>query len=226
MTDHLHAGSSSAVCAIVGAGPQLGTSIARRFGSSGFTVALLARNADQLASRRDGLRDEGIEAHSFPADATDPASLGRALDAVAATVGPPSVLVYNAVTSVAGGPSDVTLDTLMATLHVNFFGAVVAVQRVLPAMRQAGTGTVLLTGGAWGLDPSPEFVPLGVGKAAARNFAFALAQEARPWGVRATVVTICGRIAAGTKYDPDVIADTYWQLHRAAPPWDRELVIK
>ena len=36
------------VIAIVGAGPGLGTEIARAFGAKGFAVALIARNAAKL----------------------------------------------------------------------------------------------------------------------------------------------------------------------------------
>jgi len=39
----------------------------------------------------------------------------------------------------------------------------------------------------------------------------------QPDGVHATGVTISGPIAAGTPLDPDLIADTYWNLHTQPP---------
>lgn len=63
---------------ITGAGPQLGMSIARRFGREGFSVALLARRRDPLAELAADLRDQEIDAEAFPADIRDPDSLRTA----------------------------------------------------------------------------------------------------------------------------------------------------
>lgn len=54
--------------AIVGAGPGLGLSIAKKFGTNGFQVALISRNADKLNPLVDELKGLGIEAAAFPAD--------------------------------------------------------------------------------------------------------------------------------------------------------------
>jgi NAD(P)-dependent dehydrogenase (short-subunit alcohol dehydrogenase family) len=59
------------VIAIVGAGPGLGLSIARRFGREGFTVALISRSAANLDRLAAELADSGIQAAGFPADVRD-----------------------------------------------------------------------------------------------------------------------------------------------------------
>jgi hypothetical protein len=52
-----------------------------------------------------------------------------------------------------------------------------------------------------------------------------LAKEYGPAGVHVATVTVAGAVAPGTAYDPDDIAERYWQLH-AQPPeaWEREVV--
>jgi hypothetical protein len=50
-------------------------------------------------------------------------------------------------------------------------------------------------------------------KAALRNLAQALADELRPDGIHAATVTIRGVLAPGTPFDPDVVADAFWQLY-------------
>ena len=59
----------------------------------------------------------------------------------------------------------------------------------------------------------PIMASLGVGKAAIRNLAFSLFADLKDSGVHAATVTICGMVAPGTAFDPDRIANAYWQLH-------------
>ena len=53
------------VIAIVGAGPGLGQSIARRFGREGFAVALISRTQSRLDDMVAELASRGIEAAGF-----------------------------------------------------------------------------------------------------------------------------------------------------------------
>jgi short-subunit dehydrogenase len=111
-----------------------------------------------------------------------------------------------------------------ADLDVSVVGAFTAAQHVLPAMRARSAGTVLLTGGGFAFEPIPEMASLDVGKAAIRNLAFSLHADLKDSGVHAATVTICGTVAPGTPFDPDRIADAYWQLHvQPTGAFEREL---
>src|SRR4051812_17105978 len=81
--------------AVVGAGPQLGMSIARRFAREGFSVALLARSAEQLEKLAAALRDEGADAGAFPADIRDADRLRTALAAAEERFGGIDVLEFS-----------------------------------------------------------------------------------------------------------------------------------
>ena len=83
------------VIAVIGAGPGLGLSIARRFGGEGFQVALVSRTQDKLDALAARLAEEGIEAAGFAADVTRPDSLQSALAAVADRFGAVDVLEYS-----------------------------------------------------------------------------------------------------------------------------------
>lgn len=61
--------------AIVGAGPGLGLSLAKKFGEKGFRVATIARNPEKLAIIERELKELNIETQSFVADVTDLVSL-------------------------------------------------------------------------------------------------------------------------------------------------------
>lgn len=213
------------VCALVGIGPGLGLALARRFGREGFRVGLIARREGALASYVEGLEAEGITASAHPADAADPAALGRALAELQATHGPAEVLLYNAARIRSAMPSQVEPEELVADFRVNVAGALAAAQAALPGMKALGRGTILFTGGGLALEPVPQYAALAVGKAGIRSLALSLAKELKGEGIHVATVTICGFIAPGTPFDPDTIAEAFWTLH-AQPQgsWEREIV--
>src|SRR4051812_23542211 len=77
--------ASTKTLALVGAGPGLGLSIAKRFGSAGFQVALLARNAGKLDQLVGELTALGVTARPYVANVGDRQGLGAALGRVEAT---------------------------------------------------------------------------------------------------------------------------------------------
>lgn len=141
------------------------------------------------------------------------------------------MLVYNAyrASMAAPGPSALAPAELAADFAVNVTGALVAAQAVLPGMRAAGAGSILLTGGGLALDPT-GWLPaasLAVGKAGLRNLAASLHAELAPAGIHAGMVTIAGMVAPGTAFDPDRIAEAFWGLHSdPAGAFRPELIFK
>ncbi|MCC6552137.1 MAG: SDR family NAD(P)-dependent oxidoreductase [Polyangiaceae bacterium] len=217
----------SGVCAVVGAGPGLGLAIARRFGREGFRVALLARSEEKLAGQRDELAAAGIEARAFAADAGSAASLARAFERVRGELGDPSVLAYNAAAVHPAPPSALDPELLIQDLRINVAGALVSAQAVLPAMRARRSGTILFTGGGLALEPFPPVSSLSVGKAGIRSLALSLSKELEPEGIHAATVTVCGFIKPGTRFDPDLIAEEFWNLHaQPAGSWVREITYR
>ena len=214
-----------AACLIVGAGPGLGSALARRFGAGGFRLGLISRKAEGLNALVAELGSAGHEATGETADAGDPQALGAALEAIQARLGSAAVLIYNAALLRPGGPLELSPDRLAEEFGVNVQGALVAAQAVVPAMRDRGRGTILFTGGGLALEPYPAYASLALGKAALRSLAFSLHKELAADGIHVAVVAICGIVEPGGPFDPDRIAEHYWRLH-AAPRGveDRELI--
>jgi hypothetical protein len=70
----------------------------------------------------------------------------------------------------------------------------------------------------------PVMASLGVGKAAIRNLAMSLYADLKDSGIHAAIVTICGSVAPESVFDPDRIAQAYWQLHaQPAGAFEREI---
>jgi NAD(P)-dependent dehydrogenase (short-subunit alcohol dehydrogenase family) len=204
-----------AVALIIGMGPGLSAALAARFAAGGFTVAGFARNPDNSAELTASMAANGQNLVMRGVDASDFSALASAVAKVEAELGPIEVLIYNAYRATIGLPSEVSVDAVVADFRVNVAGALAAVQAVLPAMRQRGGGTILLTGGGLALDPT-GWLPaasLAIGKAGIRNLTQTLNKELAETGIRVSTVTITGQIAPQTAFDPDLIAQTYWQLH-------------
>jgi len=204
------------ITVVVGAGPGMGMALARRFGRSSDSVALVARRPEALSSYVQELAALGVPAQGFPADVGDEGSLRAAFSAIRADLGDPDVLLYNASLNPPGLPLEVSVADVEASLRVGAVGALVAAQEVLPAMRARGSGSVLVTGGGLALAPWPGATALGMSKAAVRNLVQVLARDLEGTGVRAGTVTIRG-IVGTPGFDPDDIAERFWMLHTQAP---------
>lgn len=93
-------------------------------------------------------------------------------------------------------------------------GALTSVKQVVPSFVERKEGTILVTGGGLALSPNPAYASLSIGKAGVRSLVYSLAQELAPHNVYVGTVTIGGYVSKGTFYDPDRIAEEYWNLHR------------
>lgn len=212
-----------AVCAIIGAGSGIGLSVAKRFAREGFAVALCARRADAL----ERLAAEVPGARTYVCDAERDTAIVDALRHIGHDLGAVDVLVYNAAAIRRGGPLEVSAEQMVRELRVNVAGALVAAQQVVPDMKARHSGTILFTGGGLALDPWPAMTSLAVGKAALRSLAISLHKELSPAGIHVATVTVSGIVERGTKFDPDRIADAYWELHsQPAGAFEAERIIK
>ncbi|MFF4835628.1 SDR family NAD(P)-dependent oxidoreductase [Streptomyces sp. NPDC001315] len=210
--------------AIVGAGPQLGLAIARTFGSRGFDVALISRNRDKLDGLVSTLTTEGINAAAFPADVLDRDGLTQALKDAATHFGGIDVLEYSPVGTF--GVTALTAPTTTEPSHVEFemnfqlYGAIAATQAVLPAMREAGAGTLLYTTGAGSIWPDPRVANVNAAAAALRNWVKNLHKELADagTGVQAAHIGIDSSIGVSVipgleAAKPEQISPLYWEAH-------------
>jgi short-subunit dehydrogenase len=200
---------------------------AQSFGHEGFRVALIARQISKLETLSQSLKEEGIESLAVAGDAGEEGSLRDAIGTVHAEAGMTEVLIYNAAAMHQATPTKLTLARLNQEFQVNVGGALIAVQAVVPAMRSAGFGTILLTGGGLALNPAAAVSSLSIGKAALRSLAFSLFQELQPEGIHAATVTICGMVQDGTHFGPAKIAAEFLKLHRqSVDDWTPEVIYR
>jgi NAD(P)-dependent dehydrogenase (short-subunit alcohol dehydrogenase family) len=207
--------------AIIGAGPGLGLSIAKRFGREGFAVALVSRTQVNLDVLVEQLKNDGVEAAGFAADVTDSPTLGPAFDEITNRFGPVDVLSFspsapdNPRLSPVGA-TEVTLAAVQPQLEFYLGGGLAAVQQVLPAMTQRGAGTIIFTTGGTSANPGAmtAFASIAIGAGALRTYALSLHAAVADQGVYVAHVPLSAWIGkGGPETQPDTIAEHYWSLY-------------
>lgn len=231
--------SNERVAVVLGVGPGLGGSVARRFAREGYATALLARRPESLRETHEQISRAGGKALSLPVDATDASSVAGAFAEVRERLGDPEVFVYNAGAFQMGSVADLTPELFEACWKANCFGGFLGAREVIPAMVARGRGTILFTGATGSLRGGANFSALAVGKFGLRALAQSLARELGPKGVHVAHVIIDGQIdtpgllkrnpgrATHTLLGPDSIAKTYWEIHSQDPTcWTHELDLR
>jgi NAD(P)-dependent dehydrogenase (short-subunit alcohol dehydrogenase family) len=214
---------------IVGFGPGNSTAVAEKFGTEGFSVALVGRNEERLAGGVTALKGRGIAAAAFAGDAADPASIGATIRNVRAELGPITAIHWNAYGgSEAGDLLATDPAALRRIFDVAVFGLLGAVREALPDLKSAGDGAILITNGGFG-DLSPEVdeyvttsgvMGVALANAAKNKLAGLLAQRLKRDGVYVGEVMIYGSVKgtpteSGSAIDPSVTAEKFWKLYQS-----------
>lgn len=196
----------------IGSGPGMGLATAERFAREGFRVILSARNLGNAQDLAGQLKAKGHQAEARAVDAGDPDSVAKLVGEIEDTFGGIDVLHYNAASIRQATLADQPSDTFNADLAVNVGGALAAAQAVAPKMVGRGSGTILLTGGGFALQPSPDFLSLSIGKAGIRALTQGIFEPLKTQGVHVASVTVAAQVKPGSAEATDV-AERFWQLH-------------
>lgn len=204
--------------AVVGAGPGLGAAVARRFGAEGFSVALISRDQAKLDALATRLQDGGLVARGYAADVLDPASLEAALERAAAELGPISVLQYSPLPSrdYLKPVLDMTPELALEALRFSALGLIHAVRSVLPAMRAAGEGSIILINGGTSVKARSDFAGTSIAFPAESAYGEMLHDALEGEGIGVVQLVIPGGIPKlQLKNGIDDVAERIWELHRS-----------
>ncbi|UUZ84231.1 SDR family NAD(P)-dependent oxidoreductase [Paenibacillus sp. P26] len=201
--------------AIVGAGPKLGLSIAKKFGENGFQVALISRSQENLDSLVSQLQIIGIEASGFAADLYDSDQVIQAFAKVKEKYGFIDVLEFSPTSGhfPATLASEVTEENTLDHFQGLVIGAIRSVQQVLPGMLKKGTGAILFTTGLQAIFPIPEMGNVGIASSGLRYYANNLHAELAPKGIYVGHLSLGVIIKPGTQTDPKYIADAWFEMY-------------
>ncbi|QYN34973.1 SDR family NAD(P)-dependent oxidoreductase [Pseudonocardia sp. DSM 110487] len=224
--------TSRKVIAVLGAGPGLGMSMARRFGREGFAVAIVSRTDARHGGYRAELAADGIDSRSYAADVTDAEQVRDVLARIAAEFGEIDTVYYGPASASFGSGivplPEADAAAVRAPLDGLLLPAVGVVAAALPPMLRRGDGALFFGGGLSGLRPMPMLGNLAPAAAALRMYVLTLAAAVKEQGVFAATLTIGGLIERGDIHrmfleqgtplptlDPDDIADKAWHMYVA-----------
>lgn len=198
---------------VLGAGPRLGGAVATAFARRHAGVVVLARDIARVTALAGEIATQtGAAVHGMSADATDDTALRHAFEEIRRRYGDPTVLIHNPSVAVEAPPTRTPYGSLIDGLRLSVGSLLVAAQEVAPAMRLAGRGTIIVTGGGSARTGSTWSAALGVQKAAVRNLALSLAAELCSDNIHVVTVTIDGTLGTAG-FDADRIAAEYVRLH-------------
>ncbi|MCH8542989.1 MAG: SDR family oxidoreductase [Alcanivorax sp.] len=139
---------------ITGASSGIGEALARAMSRQGARLVLSARREDELERVRASL--EHPERHLvLPLDLTDSDSFAAAVEQVLASCQRIDMLVNNGGISQRSKVIDTDLAVDRRVMEVNYFGAIGLTKAVLPAMRSAGGGQIMVISSLVGELPTP-----------------------------------------------------------------------
>ncbi|OBI09310.1 SDR family oxidoreductase [Mycobacterium scrofulaceum] len=188
---------------ITGASRGLGFASAVRLYREGWQVVAAMRTPDRgmpplrvaTGAGQDDDRLVGVQL-----DLLDPSSISAAAKVIEETVGAVYALVHNAGISAAGMVEETDMALWHRMFETNVMGPVALTQALLPSMRAAGEGRIVLVSSAAGVRGQPATAPYSAAKGALERWGEAMACEIAPFGLGVTV------LVAGT-YDTAIITD-------------------
>lgn len=176
---------------VTGGSRGIGAAVAESLAREGAALTLMGRDVAALAARAAELTlRHAVRALPVACDVADgEEAVARAFDAARTELGDVHILVANAGESTSARIAETTAATWDRMLAVNLTGAFLCVQQVLPTMRAARDGRIVLVASTAALKGYPRTAAYAASKAGLLGLARALAAETARDGV--TVNAVC-----------------------------------
>ena len=177
-------GLQDRICLVTGSTAGIGLESARLLAAEGARVVVNGRNADRVEQAR---ADVGA-ALGVACDLSEPAAAEQLVAETAAALGPVECLVNNVGEAYQVGFEDVTDEQWDAMWQLNVMSYVRCIRAVLPAMKEAGEGTIVNVSSTAGKRPSTGMPNYSVTKAAVLSLSRLVADLYAKHGVRCNAV--------------------------------------
>jgi NAD(P)-dependent dehydrogenase (short-subunit alcohol dehydrogenase family) len=210
-----------------GGGVGTGKAIAVQLGREGASVLLVDRHDDRANETREWIEREGGKAAVLVVDLAEPSAPRRIADEAVAQFGRIDVLVNNAAVYPPPNFLETTRAELQAVIDVNLVAPFMLTQAVLPAMIEAGGGSVVFISSILAMR-GPSQAPYAATKAALMGLTTSLTSLYGPQGVRFNTVApgmvdtpVRRELLARSGIDPNVRSQfTATSLNVQGDAWD------
>lgn len=206
---------------ITGGSRGLGFVIARFLSAEGARVALLARDANELARARDKITKAGGEAITVVCDLLDRAQTESAVEKVANRFGTIDVLINNAGIIEVGPLGHMQREDFERSMNLHFWAPFNLMRKAVPHMRRAGGGRIVNISSIGGKLATPHMAPYSAGKFALVGLSDSIRAELALDNIHVTTVTP-GLMRTGShvnaKFKGDYAAEYAWFSLAATTP--------
>ena len=191
------------VAAVTGAGQGLGRAIAQRFASEGARVAVV--DIDEVGAKAvaDEISKTGGSAIAFDCDVASRDQVHATAARITEELGVIDVLVSNAGVVRPAMLWQMSFEDWATVLDIHLNGGFHWLQAVVPNMREAGTGRVIFTTSAAGINGTVGQVNYSAAKAALLGLTRSAAQELARYGITVNAVAPAAATAMTEKIRTD-----------------------
>lgn len=177
---------------ITGGSGGIGLAIARALGEEGYALTLSARRPEKLEEAVSGLRDDGFEVLTVPANVTEEDELLAVFAAHRERYGRLDALVNNAGLGIGGLMHEIQSKHLDMQLAINLRSLIIGTREGLPMLREAGAEhekALLLNTASIAGKAGQGFLSIyAATKAAVINFTQSTARETNGQGIQCTAL--------------------------------------
>lgn len=176
------------VVVVTGASRGLGLVLCRQLAKEGATLAICARNHEELTDAVHDLRSLGGKVSAQVCDLANPSQIKMFFENVRKELGPVDVLINNAGVIQVGPLENMTLVDFENALKIHLWAVMHAVESVLPDMRARGCGRIVNVASIGGQVAIPHLLPYTVSKFALVGYSQGLNSELAKDGIKVTTV--------------------------------------
>jgi NAD(P)-dependent dehydrogenase (short-subunit alcohol dehydrogenase family) len=188
---------------ITGASRGLGLASAIHLYREGWLVVAAMRNPETGMARireATGAAEDDPRLIGVALDLESPDSITAAAASIEAAVGAPDAVVNNAGISAAGMVEETPMELWEKMFRTHLFGPVQFTKALLPSMRAAGRGRIVLISSQGGVRGMPSIAAYSAAKGAMERWGESMSGEIAPFGLGVTI------LVTGT-YDTEIITD-------------------
>ena len=177
------------VVLITGGARNLGRAMGAAFAKAGASVAINSRSdRPELRETVQTIEADGAQAMACVADITDRRAVDRMVSDVLKRLGRVDIVISNAVTHATKPFLELTFEEWRGPISVTLDGAFHVTQASVPALIDAGGGSIVNMGGLFGHMPIPNRGPTSAAKAGLAGLTRALALELAPHNINVNYV--------------------------------------
>jgi len=166
----------------------MGLATALYLARRGFVVYASVPDLSQREGVEAAAAEQGVRLRVLQLDVTDPAGVGAAVEAIISERGGIYGLVNNAGLGLRGFFEDLSEEEIRRLFEVNVFGAMAVTRAVLPFMRRARRGRIVIISSAGGRIASMTLSAYCASKFALEGFGESLALEVAPLGLHVSLI--------------------------------------